>query len=624
MPDRASDRDDARARLRAALDADAPLPWGDAPGAAGEAAHPDDAAMALYLAGGLEGAQAERFEAHVSRCGRCASDVAVALRVEREAASAGAGIRAPAPEPSAAPADERGGRAQHAAASHAGRDLERAAAAERPSRAARMPRRRGRTLRRLAIAAGVVLVATTALFAVAGRMALDRLQPLLVGELAQALHRDVSARGLGFALLGGPGLRVAGLHVGDDPRFSQSGFADVEDARLRVDVAELLRGRLRGSVELDDAVLRLVRGPGGDWNVESLGGRSLGALGTAERGLRRPPATTPRGDGDGLVRLTSVAVRDGRVEISDRSRGTGRAVVVRQLDLDVQSPDPARPAHVSLDGVVGGEGDLRKLAVDGEIGPFTRGETPRWQLSTVRLDRVPVSDIPGAPESLRGDLSFTGHIETSGDAISAVVANAAGGGDLDLCCGAIAAGNLGRELVDAFGREIVAEPGAPSIGDAILAAASREPAVAAVLTSAETGFGSVRGAVDLTGQTLAFRELAMMTTLFGARASGALSRSGALAASGTVDVEPALAALIARAAPAVQPLLGGDGRLAVPFRASGTWPRLALEVDLARAVAAAAHLDPRTLDLAAAFAPGLGRTPLAALGSASRRSTRSG
>ena len=47
-------------------------------------------------------------------------------------------------------------------------------------------------------------------------------------------------------------------------------FATASDATFQADPAELLRGRLRGSVSVSDLVLRLVRNPDGAWNVERL------------------------------------------------------------------------------------------------------------------------------------------------------------------------------------------------------------------------------------------------------------------------------------------------------------------------------------------------------------------
>jgi hypothetical protein len=426
-------------------------------------------------------------------------------------------------------------------------------------------------------------------------MALDRLQPLLVAESSRLLERQVSLDGVGFALAGGPGIRVDGLRIADDPRFSNASFAEVGDAVLRTDPAALLRGRLEGSVDLDRAVVRLIRIPGGAWNVETLGdeGADTGAP-------RREAGRVPRDADEPGVRLTSARVRDGLLEVSDRTRRGGANLVVHDLDLDVSSPDPRRPATLSLDGFVGSESEGRTVEVAGEIGPFTSGATPRWLLEQVKLERVPLSDVPGAPESVRGELTFRGRLESSGDHVGIVVANATGNGDLELTRGSLGDGNLGRELVATLDNLIV-PPGdggsRPAIAELILAAAAREPALAAVLSSPETAFDELGGSVRLAASTLELHDVALETAFFDANASGTLTRAGELSAAGKLDLEPAFASAIAQAAPIIRPLLGPDGRFAVPFRATGTWPKIRLDLDLVQAVASAASLDPRRMAL---------------------------
>ncbi|HZR84323.1 MAG TPA: zf-HC2 domain-containing protein [Candidatus Binatia bacterium] len=599
-----------RARLADALDALArETPADEA--SRDRLAHPDDVAMALYAAGELDGEARDRFESHVAACARCAGDLALAIRIDR-------GSRAVPPSAtgavaSASGADRAAGVRHDLAAASA--ELDHASEPERETRAARAARRPARTerragrsrLRRFAIAAGAVLVVTAGVLAIGARMALDRLEPILVAELGSALHRTVSVDDLGVAVAGGPGVRIDGLRVSDDPRFADASFAEVGRARLRVDPAALLRGTLDGAIDVDDALVRLVRGRDGTWNVETLGGERATAGPGAADAVRAPRdrARTERG-GDGSerrVRITSAKVREGTLEIADRS-SPGRDVVLRDVDLDVRSADPERAAVIALGGRLGAASGDRpdggKVAIAGEVGPFVSGETARWHLTSVRLDRVPVTDMPGAPASVRGELSFDGALDSAGDGLAAVVANAAGGGQLGLCCGALGDGNLARDLVGALSAD-VATGGGSSFGQALMAAANREPAVASALAAPDTAFENIAGGVRVASGDLSFQDLALATSLFSARASGTLSRAGAVAVAGTADLDPRFAALVADAAPVLRPLVGRDGRLAVPFRASGTWPKLRVDVDMARAVASAVGLDPRALAIAFAL-----------------------
>jgi AsmA-like C-terminal region/Putative zinc-finger len=566
--------------------------------------HPDEAAMAAYLSGVLPEDVREGFERHVAACDSCAEEIVAVLRVEREAAadptSADRGHRAPAAGPE--PARSRRARATGSTAN--------ARVAERA---------RGRAWRSLAIAAGVVIVATAALLTIGAPMALDRLRPLVVTELSAVLEREVSLDGLGIALARGPGVRIERLSIGDDPRFSRESFARVDDAVVRADVAALLRGRLEGTVEVEDAALRLVRIPGGQWNVETLGGERADAAGSGGIAPESQPSVVRREQVDGDrpgVRLTAARIRRGVVEVSDRSGAAGSpSLILRDLDLDVRSPDPMRPATLSLAGEVGRAGDGRTIAVSGEIGPFTSGTTPRWMLEEVELERVPVAEIPGAPASVRGELTFRGSLESTGDQLAVVLANASGSGDLELARGSLGDANLARQVLAALDAEIASGRGAGELVRAVLAGADRDPSLAAALADPATAFETLGGSVELAGGSIELREVVLDTAFLAARASGSLTRAGELDAAGHLVVEPALASALVAAAPVIRPLVDGTGRLDVPFRATGAWPRVRLELDVAQAVASSRRLDPRWLRLrlgpALVGALGFARDPLA-------------
>ncbi|MEW6269908.1 MAG: AsmA-like C-terminal region-containing protein, partial [Thermodesulfobacteriota bacterium] len=432
----------------------------------------------------------------------------------------------------------------------------------------------------------------------ASRWALGRLQPVLIDGMASALGRDVSGGGASLVLAGGPGLRLEDLQVAEDPGFGGGDFATVRGAVLRVDPGELLRGRVRGAVRLDAPAVHLIRDRSGTWNVETLAGRKPGRIDV-------PPGTppgvaTPAGPQDErvreakerLVRLTSASIENGTLEITDRADGGGE-LVLRDVDLSYTSADPTRPGAIELRGTLGGE--AQRVALRGEIGPFEGGARPRWNLDEVRVARLPLDDVPGAPDAVTGELTFAGSLASEGRGVETIVANASGEGDLGLCCGELRERNLLAELVAALGRE-ASDAGASSA--VLLERARGVPVLAAALAQSATPFEDIAGSVAIAAGSVSFEGLALDTSLFRASATGSLSQAGALDVQGTVTLTADATAALVRLLPEAGRLFASGSELEVPFKAAGRWPDVRLEVDVRTAIArAAAPLDPRALRL---------------------------
>ncbi|HEY8517474.1 MAG TPA: AsmA-like C-terminal region-containing protein [Candidatus Binatia bacterium] len=591
--------DDALARaLGRALDAQADD--------AARGAHPDEAQVARYLSRELAPDEVERFERHVAACARCAEELAIVAALEADAASATspaadvderADVRARAVA-SASARDERGAHAARAA------QVERTAHAERGERVERVARverakPRRRRLRWLRIAAGLAVVLLAG-GAVAGNWAVGRLQPTLVAGMASALGREVSGGSASLVLAGGPGLRLDDLRVAEDPRFGGGAFATVEGAVLRVDPRELLRGRVRGAIALEAPAVHLIRDGAGIWNIETLAGREPARGVGVPPGLPPSAATPPKpGSADvrkakeRLVRLTSATIENGTLEITDE-KGGGKTLALRDLDLRYTSDAPTEPSAIQLSGTLGAS--AQRIALRGEIGPFEGGATPRWSFDEVELARLPLADIPGAPQSLTGELTFTGSLASEGRGIETIVANASGKGELGLCCGELRERNLFAELVAALAREAAHDGDVSLTAHDLLERARQVPALASALAPGATPFEDIAGSVEIASGSVSFDDLAVDTSLFRASATGSLTHAGALDVQGTVtlgaDATRALVALL----PEAGRLFAQGAELEVPFKAAGRWPDVRLEVDVRTAIArAAAPLDPRAL-----------------------------
>jgi len=181
-----------------------------------------------------------------------------------------------------------------------------------------------RTLRRVALAAGVlatVLLAGALLFAVLARSLLDpavvadRLEP----RLASALNRPVEIEGARLVLLPRPALRLSGVRVANRGVFEGTAFATVEAIELRPRLLPLLRRRVvidRLTVLSPRVLLR----------VTEEGTTNFGDFVPEPGPDERAPAEE-RALGLDLRRIELV---DGRAGLDDRQRG--RTVRLRGLE----------------------------------------------------------------------------------------------------------------------------------------------------------------------------------------------------------------------------------------------------------------------------------------------------
>ncbi len=516
--------------------------------------HVGDAVLARFLDGTLTGAERDAVAQHLGRCPICSEDLAFAARIEIEAEALDEVTRP--------------------------RTTTRAMAPVRARESS------GRTWLRLA--AGIALVFGALLLSrEAGRIVAGRLEPVLVAQLQKWTARDVSAEGTSFTLLGGPAIELAGVQIADDPRFSDAKFAAVSRVALHVDPTTLLSGRLEGSIELERPTVRLVRNRGGQWNIETLGGGAPGTRGATggvsaeiERALDEAArGVSPAGAADApRVQLTSATIEDGVLEIEDLN-GNGRPLRLENVDLAYLG-NPGQRASLSVEGQLGSAND--RIALRGEIGPFQGDVVPVYRLREVEIEALPVSEIPGAPGSVIGQLTFDGHLRSAGRALGDIVAAARGAGEMALCCGRFEGRNLARDFVE----KLAALPN----GAELLAIARRRAALASALDAPDTEYERLGGFADLEPGTLHVAALEVDTGLFRAEADASIGLEGHLAADGSVQLSPELGAILLAAAPALSGLADDDGAIHVPFQASGSWANLDLEIDVARLVA---RLDDR-------------------------------
>ncbi len=252
-----------------------------------------------------------------------------------------------------------------------------------------------RWARRLLFAGLIGLLAVLALILALPRiLSSSWFRDLLTDEASQLAGRPVALERLHLTWSGE--LSVEGLTVADLPEFSPEPLLELRALHLRVDPGGVLRGRLATEIFLEGVRVRLLRGPDGRTNLETLAASLAPPSGAPkEPGPREGPYPLGFKDLSARVRLSGI-----EVEVEDHALGHRAALREGSLQLDVPSlldPVEARvSARVDLDGR---EFPAIRLRARGERLLRPDG-TPNLADASAEVE----GSFPGVELRLRGDL----------------------------------------------------------------------------------------------------------------------------------------------------------------------------------------------------------------------------
>jgi len=266
-------------------------------------------------------------------------------------------------------------------------------------------------VRRWLIGLGVLGVVVAGAFAFAlarlGRF-IDDNRAWIAEQAGAALGRTVAFDTLEVSLWGGLGVRVRGLAVGDDPRFSDEPFVRAANARVKVGVLSALIGRYTvREVVLERPEITVVRTVDG-FNFDSLG----------RTAPEEPPAARPPHADDGepsvppAVVVALVDVRGGRLRWIDRTADPVVDVVLDRVDLEVSDVDLEEPIALQLDAALPGATE-QNLRVEGRVGPL--GTPPDVASAPVTLTvRATGADLPSLAAVLPPDARLPPELAIAG------------------------------------------------------------------------------------------------------------------------------------------------------------------------------------------------------------------
>lgn len=192
---------------------------------------------------------------------------------------------------------------------------------------------------------GLAVLAGALLLSLPYVLDLPRIQALLRSEASRLLDRPVRFERVSLGYWPLPAIRVRGLTVGNAPGFGTDPLLTVEEARVRVRLLPLLRGRLQfGEVTLTRPRVVVEQRRDGSWNL--------------------PAPAAP------FVLVSRVRLRDGHVElrVPTETGPAASAHVVDRIDLTLEDLGWSQPIRFQLAARLPGGG--LSLAVDGQLGPL--------------------------------------------------------------------------------------------------------------------------------------------------------------------------------------------------------------------------------------------------------------
>jgi uncharacterized protein involved in outer membrane biogenesis len=249
----------------------------------------------------------------------------------------------------------------------------------------------------LVVAGGVALVAAQL------NSYLNENRDWVADQAESAVGRSVSFGEVGISLLGGLGVRVADLRIGDDPAFSKEPFVSAAVVDLRVAILPALLGNIAVEhVVLRSPAITVIQTAQG-LSTNSLGGGDKPA--TPEKPARPAEEAEEKGGLPAFV-VDSVDISGGTLRFIDKTSSPAAEQAIEKLDF--------RASNVSLTGPIGFELEAAVLGASRQnvriAGQVVDLENPKadFTLTSGELELAPgAGDAP--PDVLR-DLELKGKL----------------------------------------------------------------------------------------------------------------------------------------------------------------------------------------------------------------------
>ncbi len=224
-----------------------------------------------------------------------------------------------------------------------------------------------------------------------------------VAEQAQSvLGRPLRFGEVGISLMGGVGVRVADLRIGDDPAFSKEDFVRADVVDVRVAILPLLTG----TVEVTRVVLRAPA----ITVIQTAKGLSTDSLGGGDKAEGEPAAGETGEGGLPDFVIAVVDITDGTLRFVDETARPAAEQSIQKLDFRASNVTPSGPIGFDIRAAVMGA-SRQNLRIEGTVVDL---ENPKvdFELTSDAL-KLPAEGEGAAPDVLR-DLVIAGSLSLPG------------------------------------------------------------------------------------------------------------------------------------------------------------------------------------------------------------------
>jgi hypothetical protein len=207
----------------------------------------------------------------------------------------------------------------------------------------------------------------------------ETFRPQIEQALSGILHRKVEIGHLRVSLLSG-GLVANRISIGDDPAFGHEPFLTAKSLSVGVALWPLIFSRQLNvhSLTFDSPHVDLLRTPKGDWNFDTIGGKT-GAV----------PAANDKESGLESFSVDRMAINDGTIAFG--RAGHPARLAYENVNITASNISGTRAFPLTFDARTPGGG---KLNLQAEVGPIEDVQAARLPFQgKLAVDGVPAEDV---------------------------------------------------------------------------------------------------------------------------------------------------------------------------------------------------------------------------------------
>lgn len=423
------------------------------------------------------------------------------------------------------------------------------------------------TMKKLFIALGIILIlAILGLGIALATFNVDRLRPLLVSHLQQALARPVRLARIRLTWSDGIAIQLQDVAIDEDTNPQREPILQVESLNAVVRLIPLFRREIQvSSIVLGHPRIHVVRDGEGRVNFMGL------AAAVAPAGASRQ--ATRVGEHTVLFQIASVRIENGSLHWTDEMTQPMTERWVNSLDVAIRPIVPGHPMELDVTGAL--ERNTPNFHLTGRLALPDTAHAGSLEDVTLTVDQLSVGALlpamsSGDPQVL-GTLtaSATGQIATLDP--SQMLRAISGDGNLKVNDAQVANFNLLRTV---FERCSVI-PGLVEKLEARL-----PPDYRAKLSARDTLLLPIEVSARLEDGRLRFQQASVRTDAFGVLASGEIGLEGAVNLRCTLQIEPVFSEALIKSVKELRALTNSKGEIEIPVLLHGALSQLAVAPDL--------------------------------------------